>query len=133
MHDDYEELILDALHDSVEHDLQYADCDYGVLADEFPELDADDLAPTLYLEDEFREKPFPVWWLDTTSCDGRWGGVHGAPDYDIVTMDDGHNTTIYLDYMGFRKPLWTGGKADDTSWAEIYGSACRVLEERELP
>ena len=125
--------ILDALEESVRHDLRYADADFEILCDTFSDVAPDDVDATLYLEDKYRELPFPVWFLDTTSCNGRWGGVPNSRGYDLLTRDDGYNVTIYLEYMGFVKPLWTGGKSDDTSWAEIYGSARKALEERELP
>lgn len=133
MQDTLKYAILDALKASVENDLRYADSDFELLCDTFSDVAPDDVNATLYLEDKYRELPFPVWFLDTTSCNGRWGGVPGAKGYDILTRDDGYNVTIYLEYMGFVKPLWTGGKSDDASWAEIYGSAYKALEERELP
>lgn len=133
MQDELKDTILDALKASVEHDLRYADSDFELLCDTFSDVAPDDVDATLYLEDKYRELPFPVWFLDATSCGGRWGGVQDARGYDLITREYGDHVTIYLEYMGFVKPLWTGGKADDTSWAEIYESACKVLEERELP
>lgn len=133
MRDELIDWILDALEESVRHDLRYADADFELLCDTFSDVAPDDVDATLYLEDKYRELPFPVWFLDTTSCNGRWGGVPDAKGYDLLTRDDGSNVTIYLEYMGFVKPLWTGDRADDTSWAEIYGSACKALGERELP
>lgn len=125
--------ILDALEESVRHDLRYADADFELLCDTFSDVAPDDVDATLYLEDEYRELPFPVWFLDATSCGGRWGGIPYAKGYDLITREDGDHVTIYLEYMGFVKPLWGGLKSDDTSWSEIYGSACEALGERELP
>lgn len=133
MQDELKDAILDALKASVEHDLRYADADFELLCDTFSDVAPDDVDATLYLEDEFRELPFPVWFLDATSCNGRWGGIQNARGYDLITREDGDHVTIYLEYMGFVKPLWGGVKSDDTSWDEIYGSACKALEERELP
>lgn len=133
MHDELKDAILDALKASVEHDLRYADADFELLCDTFSDVAPDDVDATLYLEDEYRDLPFPVWFLDATSCGGRWGGIPGAKRYDLITREDGDHVTIYLEYMGFMKPLWSGFKSDDTSWEEIYGSAFGALEERELP
>lgn len=125
--------ILDALKASVEHDLRYADYDFELLCDTFSDVAPDDVDATLYLEDKYRELPFPVWFLDATSCGGRWGGIPNAKGYDLITREDGDRVTIYLEYRGFVKPLWGGERYDDTSWAEIYGSAFKALQERELP
>ena len=125
--------ILDALKASVEHDLRYAEADFELLCDTFSDVAPDDVDATLYLEDKYRELPFPVWFLDATSCGGRWGGIPNAKGYDLITREDGDHVTIYLEYKGFVKPLWSGAKYDDTAWAEIYGSAYRALQERELP
>lgn len=133
MQDELKAAILDALKASVEHDLRYADSDFELLCDTFSDVAPDDVDATLYLEDEYRELPFPVWFLDATSCGGRWGGIPDAKGYDLVTREGDDHVTIYLEYRGFVKPLWGGLKSDDTSWAEIYGSACKALEERELP
>lgn len=133
MQDELKDAILDALKASVEYDLRYADADFELLCDTFSDVAPDDVDATLYLEDQYRELPFPVWFLDATSCGGRWGGVQNARGYDLLTREDGGNVTIYLEYMGFVKPLWGGRKSDDTSWAEIYESACKALKERELP
>lgn len=133
MQDELKDAILDALKASVEHDLRYADADFELLCDTFLDVAPDDVDATLYLEDEYRELPFPVWFLDATSCGGRWGGVQNARGYDLITREDGDHVTIYLEYMGFVKPLWGGRKSADTSWAEIYESACKALGERELP
>lgn len=133
MQDELKAAILDALKASVEHDLRYADSDFELLCDTFSDVAPDDVDATLYLEDEYRELPFPVWFLDATSCGGRWGGVQNARGYDLITREDGDHATIYLEYMGFVKPLWSGMRSDDTSWDEIYESACKALDERELP
>lgn len=133
MQDELKDAILDALKASVEHDLRYADADFELLCDTFSDLAPDDVDATLYLEDKYRELPFPVWFLDATSCGGRWGGIPNVKGYDLITREDGDHVTIYLEYRGFVKPLWGGLKSGDTSWAEIYGSACEVLAERELP
>jgi hypothetical protein len=133
MQDELKDAILDALKASVEHDLRYADADFELLCDTFSDLAPDDVDATLYLEDKYRELPFPVGFLDATSCGGRWGGIPGAERYALTTREDGDHVTIYLEYMGFVKPLWGGLKSNDTSWEEIYVSACKALEERELP
>lgn len=125
--------ILDALKASVEHDLRYTDYDFELLCDTFSDVAPDDVDATLYLEDKYRELPFPVWFLDTTSCGGHWGGIPNAKGYDLITRADGDQVTIYLEYKGFVKPLWGGLRYGDTSWAEIYGSAFKALQERELP
>ena len=133
MRDELIDWILDALKASVEHDLRYADADFELLCDTFSDVAPDDVDATLYLEDAYRELPFPVRFLDATSCGGRWGGIPNVKGYDLITREEGAIVTIYLEYMGFVKPLWGGFKSDDTSWAEIYGSACKALRARELP